>query len=305
MKAQDVACFVGMCNSFMFDWCARQKVAGTHLSVFIFKQLPVLLPSTKLKAEIIGRCLELIYTSWDMRPFAVDCGYDGPPFIWDDERRFQIRCELDAEFFHLYGISRDDADYIMETFPIIKRKDTEKYGNFRTKDRILEIYDQMGTANAVTAVEQVFPVSAIDKETCAWLLALVEVAPNRGLDYYVTALTLATAPTLCEQLLSANDRRTFAAQVTVASLAMYANVSPTIPLSAARNWATSAPYVAMTPDMIQARPGTAYLKAKGTLPSIPSALIETVIKIADRVVANDNISTNWQQEFQRRRAAVA
>ena len=36
-----------------------------------------------------------------------------------------MRCELDALYFHLYGIARDDVDYIMETFPIVKRKDIE------------------------------------------------------------------------------------------------------------------------------------------------------------------------------------
>ena len=36
-----------------------------------------------------------------------------------------LRAELDAAFFHLYGIDRDDVDYIMETFPIVKRKDSQ------------------------------------------------------------------------------------------------------------------------------------------------------------------------------------
>ena len=54
-----------------------------------------------------------------------------------------MRAELDALFFHLYGINRDDVDYIMDTFPIVKRKDEDQYGTYRTKERILEIYDRM------------------------------------------------------------------------------------------------------------------------------------------------------------------
>ena len=46
-----------------------------------------------------------------------------------------MRAELDAAFFHLYGIDRDDVDYIMETFPIVKRKDIAAHGTYRTKDR--------------------------------------------------------------------------------------------------------------------------------------------------------------------------
>ena len=65
------------------------------------------------------------------------------PFVWDEERRFYLRCELDALYFHLYQINRDDVDYIMETFPIVKRKDEASYGSYRTKDTILEMYDSM------------------------------------------------------------------------------------------------------------------------------------------------------------------
>jgi hypothetical protein len=95
---------------------------------------------------VATRVLELVYTAWDMQPFARDLGYDGPPFPWDEERRFELRCELDAAFFHLYGIERDDVDYIMETFPIVKRKDEAKWGEYRTKRVILEIYDAMAQA---------------------------------------------------------------------------------------------------------------------------------------------------------------
>lgn len=57
-----------------------------------------------------------------------------------------LRCELDAAFFHLYGIERDDVDYIMETFPIVKRRDEAAHGEYRTKRVILEIYDAMQQA---------------------------------------------------------------------------------------------------------------------------------------------------------------
>jgi len=38
---------------------------------------------------------------------------------------------------------RDAVAYIMDTFPIVKRKDKEKFGTYRTKERILEIYDDL------------------------------------------------------------------------------------------------------------------------------------------------------------------
>ena len=57
-----------------------------------------------------------------------------------------IRAELDAAFFHLYGVGRDDVDYIMETFPIVRRKDEAAHGEYRTKRVILEVYDAMQRA---------------------------------------------------------------------------------------------------------------------------------------------------------------
>ena len=92
------------------------------------------------------RVMELTFTSQDLQPFAKECGYDRPPFRWDVERRFLIRCELDAAFFHLYGIARDDVDYMMDTFPIVKRKDIAAHDEYRTKRVILEIYDEMARA---------------------------------------------------------------------------------------------------------------------------------------------------------------
>lgn len=72
---------------------------------------------------LAARVLELTYTAWDLEPFARDVGWDGPPFRWDQARRFLLRAELDAAFFHLYGISRDDTAYILDTFPIVRKND--------------------------------------------------------------------------------------------------------------------------------------------------------------------------------------
>lgn len=133
-------------NSYCFDYLARQKIAGLHLNWGILKQLPVL-RSEDFPLDIAHRIrcgvIELAFTSWDLASFARDCGYDGPPFRWDEERRFLIRCELDATFFHLYGIVRDDVDYIMDTFPIVRKNDEKKHGEYRTKRVILEVYDAM------------------------------------------------------------------------------------------------------------------------------------------------------------------
>ncbi len=157
----DVLCIpllVANLNSYVLDYSARQKVGGTHLKYHVFKQLPVLLPqayyvrcpweqSIDVRDWFLPRVLELVYTAHDLESFALDFGYDGSPFKWDPERRFRLRCELDAAFFHLYGINRSDVEYIMETFPIVKRHDEQEHGQYRTKDEILSFYDRFSNTS--------------------------------------------------------------------------------------------------------------------------------------------------------------
>ena len=93
----------------------------------------------------------------DLRPFAMELDDSGPPFRWDSVRRTQLQAELDACFFHLYGLSREDTAYVLDTFPIVRRKDEAAFGEFRTKRLILEAYDAMAEAT-VTGVPYVSPL---------------------------------------------------------------------------------------------------------------------------------------------------
>ena len=139
------ALFTSLLNSFPFDYLARLRISENLLKGDLYEVL-VIPPRTytaTLSNFITSRVLELTYTAWDMQPFATDLCYEGAPFVWDDERRFLLRCELDALYFHLYSIGRDDVDYIMDTFPIVKKKDITAHGEYRTKRVILKMYDQM------------------------------------------------------------------------------------------------------------------------------------------------------------------
>jgi hypothetical protein len=145
--------------SLPLDYAARQKIGGITLNYFIIKQFPVLPPTaygapaawhatTLVRDWLLPRILELTYTAWDLQPFARDCGDDGPPYLWDPARRFRLQCELDAAFFHLYGVSRDDAEYILGTFDVLERADIRLHGEFRTRRVVLECYDALARAAA-------------------------------------------------------------------------------------------------------------------------------------------------------------
>jgi hypothetical protein len=147
-KSDQPALLYTQCIALILDYVLRQKLGGTNLNFFQFEQLPILPPHqlTQHAHTIIPRALELTYTGHEMAPFARDLGDTGAPFRWDNQRRAVIRAELDALFFHLYDIDREDVSYILGTFPILERKEKEEYGEYRTKNLILAEYDRMAAA---------------------------------------------------------------------------------------------------------------------------------------------------------------
>jgi hypothetical protein len=158
-SARPVAAMASCLCSFTLDFVLRQKLGGTNINFFVFEQLPVLDPaafsipapwakSTSLEGWLRPRVAELICTASDTVAIAIELGADDAPFLWDDSRRELIRAELDAAFFHLYGLSDDEVDYAMETFPIVRRNDIAVHGEYRTKRLILERYAAMEEAIA-------------------------------------------------------------------------------------------------------------------------------------------------------------
>ncbi|SEJ06512.1 Methyltransferase domain-containing protein [Azotobacter beijerinckii] len=145
-------------DSLVYDFVARQKIGGTHLTYTYLKQFPTLPPDAYSEADlayIVPRVLELAYTAHDLKPFAEDLGYDGEPFPWNPDRRHQLKCELDAYYAHLYGLTRDELLYILDpqnvmpedypsvTFPTLKRKELAEFGEYRTQVRVMAAYEQL------------------------------------------------------------------------------------------------------------------------------------------------------------------
>ena len=155
-----MACVLANLNSLGFDFVARQKVQATHLTWYIVEQLPVVAPtdydrqfgSVTARALVRDHVLRLTYTAHDMAPFAHDLGYDGAPFSWDAEERRHLRTRLDALYFHLYGLSRNDASYVLGTFPILRREDEKAFGHYRTRDMILAYMNALGAGDTETKV---------------------------------------------------------------------------------------------------------------------------------------------------------
>jgi hypothetical protein len=131
------ACLQANFGGFVFDYVARNKMQGRHMNFYILEQLPTLPPDTyakpcpwsnkgtTLEKWISERVLKLTCTAEDMLPLAEACDFTGGSFKreyggrlhkWDEAERAELMAELDAAYFHLYGIDRDDAEYILSTF---------------------------------------------------------------------------------------------------------------------------------------------------------------------------------------------
>ena len=169
LSAASAALLLANLNAVAFDYVARQKAQTTHLNWYILEQLPVIAPERFNEALppafaarmretglmnghherptvadfVIPQVLALSYTAHDLAPFARDLGFVDaagqvlPPLVWDDEDRRARLAALDGLFMHLYGLTEDDAAYILDTFPIVCQQDQAEFGRYRTKEDVL------------------------------------------------------------------------------------------------------------------------------------------------------------------------
>lgn len=78
---------------------------------------------------------------WKTRCGVFDCTHDRR----DNGDRAQLRAEIDAYVAHLYGLSRKEFAYILDTFPVLKRKEEEAFGEYMSKRKCLEEYDRIAS----------------------------------------------------------------------------------------------------------------------------------------------------------------
>ena len=156
IETRQACCLLGNLNSLALDFIARQKVGGVHLNFFIVEQLPLFPPDRyhdrcpwdkrrTLERWISDRVLKLTCTADDMRPLAEAAGFDPPVHKWNSSERERIIAELDAAFFLLYGIGRDDVEYILGTFSATRRDEDVASELSPVRTSIIEVYDRLAT----------------------------------------------------------------------------------------------------------------------------------------------------------------
>ena len=107
-------------------------------------------PIEAMSKEVLAEVWEETWARWfadapvhTSPPPEWAAGKEPAPFVWDEERRAVLRAELDGLYAHLYGLERDELAYILDTFPIVRRKDGGRYGEYRTTRLVLENFDTL------------------------------------------------------------------------------------------------------------------------------------------------------------------
>ena len=152
------ALLLSILASLPYEYSLRQKTSG-GVGLFILAQTPVIPPEQfeeqvlwldvdRLSQWVLPRVVELCYTAWDIHALAADCGFDGPPFRWDEDRRYRLQRELDALYFHLYGFEEREVEHALGTFRILREQEEQRYGEYRCRRVVMETFDAMSAAKA-------------------------------------------------------------------------------------------------------------------------------------------------------------
>lgn len=141
-------------STLVVDYAARQK--SNRMTFFIVEQLPMI-SRTMLKETqfwlgeqcghwINKRAIELFYTNWELKDLGDSVGFTTPPYKWHPFRRAALQAEIDAATFHLYGLDKKQAEWILDSFTVLRKYEERDHDEFRTKRLVLTAYDAMAEA---------------------------------------------------------------------------------------------------------------------------------------------------------------
>ncbi|MCX5647174.1 MAG: hypothetical protein NTZ17_21200 [Phycisphaerae bacterium] len=157
IDARAQCCLLANLNALTLDYLARQKIGNVNLNFYLVEQFPLLPPDSYVRAcpwqrrrtlqrWISERVLKLTCVSNDMKPLAEAAGFKPLIHKWDPSERAELQAELDAAFFLLYGIRREDVEHILSTFNGIRKESEGLLTGGTTSERILACYDKFWQA---------------------------------------------------------------------------------------------------------------------------------------------------------------
>jgi hypothetical protein len=121
LTAHELLFLVAVFNSFVADWFLRQRISA-HVSMFFVYQLPVpRLTATDPKlVSVASRAARLVCVTPQFDALAKAAGIgDHKNGVTDPEQRAQLRAEIDGLVAHLYGLTEQEFQHVLRTFPVV------------------------------------------------------------------------------------------------------------------------------------------------------------------------------------------
>ena len=155
------SCWLAVANSFAADHIARKKVS-LHMSLGILDSIPFpkLAPENPTTRRFVPLVARLTCTSTEMLGYWAALARDGfvdpvgngaLPGELDEQRRLDLHAEIDAIVAaDVYGIDRDELEFVLSMFPVAARYEVQRFGEFRSARLVLEAYDSIVSARART-----------------------------------------------------------------------------------------------------------------------------------------------------------
>jgi hypothetical protein len=148
--------WLAVANSFAVDFLARMKVS-LHMSLSTLDSLPFprLALSDRTARQLVGLAAQLTCTGPEMASFRQTLSSGGWEIVGDGVsdpgKRADLRAEIDAVVARdVYGLTRDELSFILDSFPVLRREEDRTYGDFVTKKRVLARYDQLAADGAAS-----------------------------------------------------------------------------------------------------------------------------------------------------------
>jgi hypothetical protein len=134
--------YLSLLNSLTIDYVLRHRVK-LHASLFILSETPIprLMPGNLYFDALAPRAARLTCTRSEFANLwrgVMGDEWDESKGATDPAERQRLRDEIDAIVAHLYGLSREDLDHILGTFPLVFPNTEEGWAK---RERLLEIFD--------------------------------------------------------------------------------------------------------------------------------------------------------------------
>ena len=166
--------WLAVANSFVMDWMARSKLSSAKMSFTLVDSLPFPRPSliepwVQRAAPLV---LRLVCTAPEMSPFWNEMAVHGfceqvpkgavpANALLDESARDLARAQLDALVAReVYALTRVELEDVLETFPVVKKRDLKTHGEYRTKRLVLGAFDALEAGTAYLPTPDLLPADA-------------------------------------------------------------------------------------------------------------------------------------------------